>query len=230
MSIREGAKSLLRKTANLAQWLRFNLSNSIEIGRNSKVRGAKIAKNVKIGSHCNIQRGRVSSFSYMGDYCELPQVEIGKFCSIAAHVTLAAGNHPMSYVSTSPYTYSTIRNSFTNKQLYTQEFFYTDEDHKYLCKIGNDVWIGTGATLVSGSKALNIGNGAVSAAGAVVTKDVPPYAVVAGCPAKILRYRFSDETISELEKEKWWDKSEDWIRESVEAFSDPSRLFAREDG
>lgn len=102
MSIREGAKSLLRKTANLAQWLRFNLSNSIEIGRNSKVRGAKIAKNVKIGSHCNIQRGRVSSFSYMGDYCELPQVEIGKFCSIAAHVTLAAGNHPMSYVSTSP--------------------------------------------------------------------------------------------------------------------------------
>ena len=143
MSIREGAKSLLRGTANLAQWLRFNLSSSIEIGRDSKVRGAKIAKSVKIGSHCNIQRGGVSSFSYMGDYCELPQVEVGKFCSIAAHVTLAAGNHPMSYVSTSPYTYSTIRNSFTKKQLYTQEFFYTDENHKYLCKIGNDVWIGT---------------------------------------------------------------------------------------
>ena len=117
MSIREGAKSLLRETANLAQWLRFNLSSSIEIGRDSKVRGAKIAKNVKIGSHCNIQGGGVSSFSYMGDYCELPQVEIGKFCSIAAHVTLAAGNHPMNYLSTSPYTYSAIRNSFTKKQL-----------------------------------------------------------------------------------------------------------------
>ena len=230
MSIREGAKSLLRETANLAQWLRFNLSSSIEIGRDSKVRGAKIAKNVKIGSHCNIQGGGVSSFSYMGDYCELPQVEIGKFCSIAAHVTLAAGNHPMNYLSTSPYTYSAIRNSFTKKQLYTQEFFYTDEDHKYLCKIGNDVWIGTGATLVCGSKALNIGDGAVIAAGSVVTKDVPPYAVVAGCPAKILRYRFSDETISEMEREKWWDKSEDWIRKSVEKFSDPSGLFAREDG
>ena len=57
MSIREGAKSLLRETANLAQWLCFNLSSSIEIGRDSKVRGAKLAKNVKIGSHCNIQRG-----------------------------------------------------------------------------------------------------------------------------------------------------------------------------
>lgn len=172
----------------------------------------------------------MSSFSYMGDYCELPQVEVGKFCSIAAHVTLAAGNHPMSYVSTSPYTYSTIRNSFTKKQLYTQEFFYTDENHKYLCKIGNDVWIGTGATLVCGSKALNIGDGAVIAAGSVVTKDVPPYAVVAGCPAKILHYRFSDEMISKVEKEKWWDKSEEWIRESVKSFSDPSGFFAREDG
>lgn len=57
MSIREGAKSLLRETANLAQWLRFNLSNSIEIGRDSKVRRAKIAENVRIGSHCNIQGG-----------------------------------------------------------------------------------------------------------------------------------------------------------------------------
>lgn len=218
MSIREGAKSLLRETANFAQWLRFNLSNSIEIGRNAKVRGAKIAENVRIGAQCNIQGGKVDCYSYMGNYCELPQVEIGKFCSIATHVTLAAGNHPMSYVSTSPYTYSTIRNSFTKKQLYTQEFFYTDETHKYLCKIGNDVWIGTGATLVCGSKALNIGNGAVIAAGSVVTKDVPPYAVVAGCPAKILRYRFSDETISEMEKEKWWDKSEEWIESRLRLF------------
>lgn len=66
MSIREGAKSLLRETANLAQWLLFNLSNSIEIGRKSKVRGAKIAKNVKIGSHCNIQRGGGKQFFIYG--------------------------------------------------------------------------------------------------------------------------------------------------------------------
>ena len=230
MSIYEGVKSLLREAANFATWLKLNFNSDIEIGHETKVRGARLSKNVRIGSHCNIQRGGVKSFSYMGDYCELPQVEIGKFCSIAAHVTLAAGNHPMNYVSTSPYTYSTIRNSFTKKQLYTQEFFYTDENHEYLCKIGNDVWIGTGATLVCGSKALNIGDGAVIAAGSVVTKDVPPYAVVAGCPAKILRYRFSDETIAEMEKEKWWDKDEDWICESVEKFSDPSGLFAREDG
>lgn len=165
----------------------------------------------------------------MGDYCELPQTEIGKFCSIAAHVILAAGNHPVDYLSTSPYTYSPIKNSFTKKQLYPQEFFYTDEKHNYLCKIGNDVWIGTGAMIVCGSKALNIGDGAVVAAGAVVTKDVPPYAVVAGCPARVLKYRFLDEMISNLENEKWWDKDEEWIRKSVEKFSDFDELFARED-
>lgn len=174
-------------------------------------------------------RGGVGSYSYMGDYCELPQTEIGKFCSIAAHVTLAAGNHPVEYLSTSPYTYSPIKNSFAEKQLYPQEFFYTDEKHKYLCKIGNDVWIGTGAMLVCGSKALNIGNGAVVAAGAVVTKDVPPYAIVMGCPARVLKYRFSEETISKLDSEKWWNKDEDWIRKSVESFSDFDGLFARED-
>lgn len=94
MSIREGAKSLLRETANFAQWLRFNLSNSIEIGRNAKVRGAKIAENVRIGAQCNIQGGKVDCYSYMGNYCELPQVEIGKFCSIAAHVTWLPGTTP----------------------------------------------------------------------------------------------------------------------------------------
>lgn len=62
--------------------------------------------------------------------------------------------------------------------------------------------------LVCGNKAINIGDGAVIAAGSVVTKDVPPYSIVAGCPAKIIRYRFTDEMISRFEKEKWWDKDE----------------------
>lgn len=230
MSVYAGLKSLLREVANFTQWLNFNLRNNIEIGCSTKIRGANLSQNVRVGAHCNIQGGVIESYSYMGDYCVLPQVEIGKFCSIASHVTLAAGNHPMEYLSTSPYTYSHIKNSFTEKQLYSQEFFYTNEKHKYLCKVGNDVWIGTGAMLVCGSKALNIGDGAVVAAGAVVTKDVPPYAVVAGCPAKVLKYRFSDAMISILESEKWWDKDEEWIRKSVEAFSDFDGLFAREDG
>ena len=78
MSISEGIKSLLKSTLNFVQWIRFNMNSCIEIGHNTKVRGAVLSQNVKIGSHCNIQRGGVNSFSYMGDYCELPQVKIGK--------------------------------------------------------------------------------------------------------------------------------------------------------
>lgn len=88
MSIREGAKSLLRETANFAQWLRFNLSNSIEIGRNAKVRGAKIAENVRIGAQCNIQGGKVDCYSYMGNYnscdvgCREPPHELCEHISL----------------------------------------------------------------------------------------------------------------------------------------------------
>lgn len=228
MSISEGIKSLLKSTLNFVKWVRFNMNSCIEIGHNTKVRGAVLSQNVKIGSHCNIQRGGVNSFSYMGDYCELPQVKIGKFCSIAAHVTLAAGNHPMNYISTSPYTYSKIKNSFAKAQLYKDEFNYI-ENSNYLCEIGNDVWIGTGAILVCGNKALTIGDGAVIAAGAVVTKDVPPYAIVAGCPAKIQKYRFSEDTISWLERKKWWTKSNDWIGKNVDAFSNPEKLLGRKE-
>ena len=81
--------------------------------------------------------GGVASYSYIGNFCELPQTEIGKFCSIANHVILAAGNHPVDYVSTSPYTYSLIKNSLSKKQIYNDEFFYCDNNNQ-LCRIGND--------------------------------------------------------------------------------------------
>ena len=73
--------------------------------------------------------------------------------------------------------------------------------------IGNDVWVGYGATILRG---VNIGNGAIIGAGAVVTKDVPPYAVVAGVPAKIIRFRFDDNKIDSLQKSNWWDKPFDY--------------------
>ncbi len=73
-------------------------------------------------------------------------------------------------------------------------------------EIGNDVWIGTNAIVINSKKDhIKIGDGAIIAAGAVVTKDIPPYAIAAGIPAKIIRYRFNNEVISKLLKSKWWD-------------------------
>lgn len=218
MQFIDNLKRCARSCLNIIDVWKFNIKRNIEIGRHTKVRMAKIEEYVRIGNFDNVQCGDIKSYTYLGDYCELPQTSIGKFCSIAGHVILAAGNHPMSYVSTSPYTYDVMHGSFTNRKLYLDEFYYTDDEKRYLCKIGNDVWIGTGAILVCGSKALHIGNGAVIAAGAVVTKDVPPYAIVAGNPAKVLRYRFSNEVIEKLEKQKWWDKDQEWIKSHVNDF------------
>lgn len=125
----------------------------------------------------------------------------------------------MNYLSTSPYTYDTLHGSFTNVKLYSDEFYFTDDSCRYLCEIGNDVWIGTGALLVCGRSALHIGNGAV------VTKDVPPYAIVAGNPAKIMRYRFSSDIIEKLEKMEWWDRNQEWIRKHVKDFSDIEKFM-----
>ena len=84
--------------------------------------------------------------------------------------------------------------------------------------IGNDVWVAFGATILSGVK---IGDGAVVAAGSVVTKDIPPYAIVGGVPAKVIKYRFDDEIIKSLQDIKWWDWDQETIKKRVGDFTEP---------
>ena len=119
------------------------------------------------------------------------QVTIGKYCSFASNIRYFGANHPMNFVSMSPYFYN---KSFSEN--------VKDVERAHI-KIGNDCWIGYGVIITN--KCSTIGNGAVVAAGAVVTKDVPPYAIVAGTPARIIRYRFDEETIKIIEESKWWE-------------------------
>lgn len=119
---------------------------------------------------------------------------LGKFCSIAGDVTIfLGGNHRTDWISTYPF--NVLNELFPNARKITGH-----PSTKGDVVIGNDVWIGWGATILSG---ITIGNGAVVAAKAVVTKDVPPYAVVAGNPAHIVKYHFSAETINSLQKIQW---------------------------
>lgn len=132
---------------------------------------------------------------------------------MGSNLWITDGTHPTSvYVSTYP--------AFFRKEKFCgfefnddnsfEEHSYTDENHKWLCEIGNDVWIGDSVLIINGVK---IGDGAIIAAGAVVNKDVPPYAVVGGVPARIIKYRFSTEQIKWLLKFKWWEKDSDWLKE-----------------
>lgn len=135
------------------------------------------------------------------------RTKIGKYCSIADGVALGTTFHPVNRLSTHPFTY------FRDEE---KEFgnILTPKDNVLSCEtslpitIGNDVWIGRQAIIMDG---VTIGDGAVVGAAAVVTKDVPPYAIVAGVPARIIRYRFDESTRARLLRSRWWDYPDEFI-------------------
>lgn len=145
-----------------------------------------------------------NSYAAMDIKIATSKTSIGSFCSIGQKVVLGNGKHPLNFLSSSPYFYLT-KVSWKNNNTPTHDEFLTAEP----IYIGNDVWIGDEVYIKNGIK---IGDGAVIGAKSIVTKDVPPYAIVAGCPAKIIRYRFNEETIKELLELKWWELDDEILK------------------
>jgi len=151
--------------------------------------------------------GRPKVIRYAGDEAA---VSIGKYCSIAKNVTIfTGGNHRTDWVSTYPF-----RIMFSLPGQYEDGHPSSKGD----INIGNDVWLGYGCTILSG---LKIGDGAAVAAHAVVVKDVPPYAIVGGNPAKVLAYRFSSKQIEALLKIRWWNWPPADVKANIEMLSSP---------
>lgn len=148
---------------------------------------------------------KMGSFSYTGSI--LPAyVDIGRYCSIASDVSLFATQHPLSRISTSSFTYEKNHLFINNASIDKIGKCFPTKDYNpsssiEKLNIENDVWIGKDALLKQG---ITLGNGCVVGQRAIVTKDVPPYAIVAGSPAKIIRYRFDPKTIERLLKIQWW--------------------------
>lgn len=137
-----------------------------------------------------------------------PYAKIGRYCSFASGVHIINVNHPITCKSGHPF-------------FYHPYYGYVKEDlrPRIHIEIGNDVWIGQNAIILSGVS--RMGDGAVVGAGAVVTKDVPDFAIVAGNPAKIIRYRFDKDTIHKLKEERWWDNDIEELTDSFEEFLIP---------
>lgn len=203
-----------------------------------------IRKKVKIRSSCNISRGsefegcnsigKNSCFSgymgygtYMGEECHI-SATVGRYCCIGQHVRTAFGNHPIEeWVSLHPAFFSVSKQAnftYVNENRFA-EYSYGDESRHTAIKVGNDVWIGDSALIIAGVK---IGDGAVIAAGSVVTRDVPPYAIVGGVPAKIIKYRFNEKQIEELLDIKWWNRPEKWIKNNVDYFANIEKFIKYE--
>ena len=171
-----------------------------------------------IGRNSIILRTTIGRHSYVGSNCVFSNTTIGRFCSISSNVQIVTGKHPTSiFVSTHPVFYSSTHasgKSFVSKTIF-EEFAFTKNGKNV--EIGNDGWIGRKVLIMGG---VRIRDGAYIAAGSIVTKDIEPYSIVGGVPAKNIRKRFLDDECDKLLQLKWWNWSEDKIQSYVYLFSD----------
>ena len=159
-------------------------------------------KNVFIGAFNNLNNVQIGDFTYIAGKSRIRNAKIGSYTSIAKGLNTGFGTHPTNFFSTSPIFHS-INNVFKKKYILENNF----EEFKET-KIGNDVWIGLNVILMDG---VNIGDGSIIAAGSVVTKNVPPYSIVGGVPAKLIKMRFDNDTINVLQNSKWWENDAEEI-------------------
>ena len=175
-----------------------------------------LASHVKVMPGCRLDRASVGKYTYFGADTRCILADVGAFCSFAGGIRIGGGSHAMHFVSTSP-VFASGKNVFETN--FSQHAF----DPYVRTRIGNDVWIGSGACIKGG---VTIGDGAVIGMGSVVTKDVGPYEVWAGNPARLIKTRFDEATIKDLLALKWWDWADEEIRRSAHLFSDPPALIA----
>lgn len=158
-----------------------------------------------------LAKGVIGEHTYIGSDQPLIEglVEIGKYCSIARETWIGLPEHPLNLLTSHPVAYYKSKFCpFYTGIVAKGDNIVTNINSNEKITIGNDVWVGQRAVILNGVK---IGDGAAIAACAVVTKDVPPYAVVGGVPAKVIKYRFSPEIIEKLEELKWWDYPDDFV-------------------
>lgn len=178
--------------------LEFKYKNKmLKIGYLSTLQNCTFGHYNTLYDNINLNNVILDDFTYIASNTAIINTVIGKYCSIGPDCKIGLGKHPSKvFVSTHPIFFSTIKQA----QITFSDKDYFEEFENII--IGNDVWIGANALIIDGVK---ISDGAIIAAGSVVTKDVPPYAIVGGVPAKIIKYRFEQKQIEKLLEIKWWD-------------------------
>lgn len=182
----------------MIECLIFSLCENLKFWKHNRIKSIHVHVGTKMGHHISIARGtyvyknvKIGNYSYINKNTNVENCIIGNYCSISANVFISPQEHNLAVFSTCPRFNSRINEKIT--------------------VIGNDVLISAGVFIKQGIK---IGDGAVIGMGSVVTKDVPPYAIVAGNPARIIRFRFQKDRCDRLEKSKWWDQEFEAINQN----------------
>lgn len=213
-------KELIRPRILLSAYRYFVLNKrykkyNVKIGFNTTVVNSQLGLSVFISSECSVVNTTIQNHSYLNRGTKINYTSMGAYCSIGSDVLIGVRKHPTDMISTHPSFYA------NNKGFET----YADQmycDELPSIQIGNDVWIGSNSTILGNVK---IGDGAIVAYGSVVTKDIPPYAIVGGVPAKIIKYRFSEDIINSLLKIRWWDLNDYFFKKHFALMHDPCKFI-----
>jgi phosphonate metabolism protein (transferase hexapeptide repeat family) len=181
------------------------------VDTSAEVRDSRLCRYTQVGARTKLLETELGDYSYVMNDSDVAYTTFGKFCSVAAMTRINPGNHPMQRASQSHFTYRA--SAYFPGEADEAAFF--DWRRLHHVTIGHDVWIGHGAVVLAGRR---IGTGAVVAANAVVTKDVPAYAIVAGNPARLVRPRFPDDIAVRLIRLAWWDWTHEALRLALPDF------------
>lgn len=177
----------------------------------AQVRASTLGRYTEVGARTRLLESELGDYSYIVNDGDMAYTKAGKFCSIAAMTRINPGNHPMWRASQAHFTYRA--SAYFEGEADEESFFDWRRSHRVI--LGNDVWIGHGAIILPGRR---IGDGAVVAAGAIVTKDVPAYAIVGGNPARVIKPRFPEPIAQRLSRLTWWDWTHDELHQALPDF------------
>ena len=195
------------------------LSPAPAIGKEVHLDNTKLGAWTEVGEYSYLENVTLDDFSYCGQFCFMQNTRVGKFSNIAASVRLGPTMHPLDRPTLHHFTYRRVM--FDLDKTDDLEFFR--ERTSRITTIGHDTWLGHGVIIMPG---LSIGTGAVIGSGAVVTKDVAPWTIVGGVPAKFIRHRFAPELGAALEAIAWWDWPYELIKERFKDFLESAESFA----
>ena len=202
------------KLYNNVRIIRSTIGDVTSVGDYTTVRDSHVGHHCQIQRYCDLLRVHIGNNTIIERNAVLHDVSVGSFCELSWYVGMGGDNHNYKLPSIHHWYWQTYFGFENDENSLGKKNFFAKLNSEE-CTIGNDVWVGSGVTV---NRKVHVGNGAILASGCVVTKDVPDYAIVGGTPARIIKFRFDEETIQRLSRIAWWDWPEDVLKENRHLF------------